>query len=63
MKKTILKVTTDQKIKLIEKAIDAIIDVAEDIPESNAFHFLNSENSVVNKLRDLERHIKLNVIG
>ena len=43
--------TNEQKIQTLNKAIDSIIDVAEDVPESN-FHFLvASDRSVVNQLR------------
>lgn len=58
MKKSIIKVTTEQKIKLIETAIDSIIDVVHDIPESDAGYFVNQVNSVVSKLRDLQDKIE-----
>ena len=41
------------KIKIIENAIDAIIAVVEDVPESDAAYFVNNENSVVSRLRRL----------
>ncbi len=50
--------TSEEKIKLIENAIDSIIVVAEDIPESDAGFFLNYENSVVSRLRRLQDKIE-----
>lgn len=45
------------KISLIEKAIDAIIDVGEDIEESDPHYFIHSENSVISKLRSLQTDV------
>jgi len=50
--------TLEQKFEIIENAIDAIIDVAEDIEESDATYFMNSYNSVVYNLRRLQRKIE-----
>lgn len=50
--------TLEEKVKLIENAIDAIIAVGEDIPESDAAYFINNENSVVSKLRSLQFDIE-----
>lgn len=46
------------KISLIEKAIDAIIDVGEDIEESDPHYFIHSENSVISKLRSLQTKVE-----
>jgi len=43
----------NKRNELLYKAIDAIIDVVEDIPASDAHYFLNSEKSVVSRLRRL----------
>lgn len=51
-------ITLEEKVKLIENAIDAIILVGEDIPESDAAYFINNENSVVSKLRSLQFNIE-----
>lgn len=50
--------TLEEKVELIENAIDAIIAVGEDIPESDAGYFINYENSVVSKLRSLQNNIE-----
>ena len=50
--------TKTQKYFLIEQAINKIIEVGEDIEESDAFYFINSENSVVSKLRELQYKIE-----
>jgi hypothetical protein len=46
--------TLEEKITIIENAIDAVIIVGEDIVESDAAYFINNENSVVSKLRSLQ---------
>ena len=44
------------KLQLIERAIDAIIDVAE-LEEIDYHEFVDSCNSIVSKLRDAEYKI------
>lgn len=50
--------TLEEKVKLIENAIDAVMAVGEDVPESDVAYFINYENSVVNKLRSLQNNIE-----
>lgn len=47
-----------EKIELIENAIDAIMKVGEDIPESDVAYFINYENSVVSRLRALQNSLE-----
>ena len=50
--------TKEQKVELIEKAIDAIMEAVEHISESDAMYFLNSENSVVSRLREVQYDVE-----
>lgn len=51
---------TLKKVKLIENAIDAIMNVACDIKESDAGYLMNYTNSVVSQLRNLQWKIENN---
>lgn len=45
--------TPEQKLQVIYNAIDAIMDVVQEIPEADAHYFIHSCKSVVTNLNTL----------